>query len=78
MHLAKYLVDTAVIEYTTRMVSVVLPTLLLFLLLFAFYSSHAPYREDSIHPRVTLIGRHHTELCPLELFFVLFEFLGTC
>jgi len=30
----------------------------------------------SVHPKLTLIGRHYTKFCPLGLFF-LCEFLGT-
>jgi len=29
------------------------------------------YREDSIHPKLTLIGRHHTKFSPLGLIFFL-------
>jgi len=35
------------------------------------------YREDPIHPKVTLIGRHYIQFCLLGLIFF-FEFLGTC
>ena len=37
---------------------------------------HITYREDSIHPKVTLIGRHYTKFCPLGLIYLFLSSLG--
>ena len=34
------------------------------------------YREDSIHPKLTLIGHHYNKFCPLGLIFVCVSSLG--